>query len=66
MNMQNNDNTNPKTFWTFYKSRKSLSLNPTTMSYLDNEVNPGNETVNLFKLHFSNVYKPHPLKKKKM
>jgi hypothetical protein len=64
MNMQNNVITNPKTFWTFHKSQKSLSFLPTTMSYLDNEVNTSNKIVNLFKLHFSNDYKPHLLKKK--
>lgn len=61
--MQSNVITNSKTFWSSYKSQKSLSLLPTTMSYLDNKVNTGNEIVNLFKLHFSNVYKPHSLKK---
>lgn len=54
---QNAVKSNPKLFWKFVnENNKNIYKLPNTMSYLDIEVNNGNDIVNLFKEYFSNTY----------
>lgn len=54
---QNAVKSNPKLFWKFVnENNKNSHKLPNSMSYLDKEVNNGNDIVNLFKEYFSNTY----------
>jgi len=52
---------NPKSFWNFYRLQKSINQLPSSVSYNEKEAYTGSNIVNLFREHFSNVYKKNTL-----
>jgi len=52
---------NSKSFWNFYRLQKFINQLPSSVSYKEKEANTGSDIVNLFREHFSNVYKTSTL-----